>query len=112
MKEGYNLHENESRRLTRAEAGEALREWQPMEGMPFYEDGGVLGVIECVAVSPHDTINKWIFLHFYADCRDPGKALNFYKVPFFDVILIIRTVSGQFTYRGLNAYSPPQQLAG
>jgi hypothetical protein len=58
-------------------------------------------------------VNKWLFIHFYADSRNPMKALAFYSVPFYDVILIIRTSDNHLTYRNLDSYPPQQQqMAG
>ncbi|MCD6064362.1 MAG: hypothetical protein K0R82_2273 [Flavipsychrobacter sp.] len=112
METREEIHENPARRLSKAEAYRILQMCHHLEGQVFYEGGAMLGEIECVAVSPHDAINKWLFIHFYADCHDPTEALRFYTVPYYDVILIICTDKGQLTYRNLDAYRPQQQMTG
>lgn len=113
MKNKPDLHDNIARRLTKSEAYRAQQGCKHIEGQSFYEGGAMLGKVECVAVSPHDAVNKWLFIHFYADCRNPLRALDFYSVPFYDVILIIRTTDDRLTYRNLDSYHPPQQqMAG
>jgi hypothetical protein len=98
-------HDDFSYRLTKAEALRTVEQYSYLAGQPYHEYDHLLGTIVCAAVSPHDAINKWLFIHYYADCRDPQKALSFYGVPYFDVILIIETTHARrFTYRNLGAY--------
>lgn len=54
--------------------------------------------VVCVAVSPADDINKWIFLQRYIETLNAGKALEFYKVPYYDVILIVKAPTGSLSY--------------
>lgn len=61
-----------------------------LDKQPYIINGVRKGLIECVAVSPFDDVNKWHFLQEYTNCRHPVKALAFYKPTFFDVILILQ----------------------
>lgn len=76
--------------FTKTEAESICRAYQHLDKQPYIIDGITNGLIECVAVSPFDDINKWYFLQEYKSCRHPVKALQFYKPTFFDVILILQ----------------------
>ena len=82
-----------------------------MQGQPFYKDGVQWGIIECVAVSPYDDINKWIFLQFYKDYKCPKKALEYYGVPYFDVLLLAQSIgrAGEYLYQSVNSYLQKRQ---
>jgi len=62
--------------------------------------------IECVAISPHDDINKWLFVSFYQDTKDQVKALSFYKPPYYDVIVIARSARNvsELTFEDLRSF--------
>lgn len=61
--------------------------YQYLVGQPYGEDGNS-PLISCVAVAPFDELNKWIYINFYADERDPQKALKYYYYPYYDVLVI------------------------
>lgn len=60
--------------------------------------------IECVAVGPMDDLNRYIFLEHYKSYKDPKQALEFYKVPFYNVLLIGTTNSGAVRYWDIHAH--------
>ncbi len=49
--------------------------------------------IECVAVTPYDEINKWIFACNYAEMKCPELALDYYAGHFYGVSVIARLKS-------------------
>jgi hypothetical protein len=68
----------------------AIRDiYQHLAGMPYVENGEPKGQITNVVISPFDEINKWVFLQHYMESWNADKALEYYKAPFYDVILII-----------------------
>ena len=48
-------------------------------------------IIACVAVSPLDPLNKYIFNTYFIDSQDPVQALQFYHGPYYDVMVISST---------------------
>lgn len=75
--------------FTRSQANAVCKGYQHLVGTE-YTGNEFTGTIECVCVAPFDDVNKYIFMEFYRDCRNAEKALEFYLVPFFDVVVIIR----------------------
>lgn len=105
MRQAPIVHHSHADPLTKGDAANIAMEYSWLEGQVYYEADEPVGTVKCVAVAPHDAINKWIFLHYYADCKDPLKALSFYKVPFFDVILVVESgFDSGLTYRNLGDY--------
>jgi hypothetical protein len=105
MRQAPIVHNQQVEPLNKSEAASTALEYGWLQGQVYYEADQPLGTIQCVAVAPHDAINKWLFLHYYADCKDPLKALDFYNVPFYDVILVIESgFDGGLTYRNLGDY--------
>jgi hypothetical protein len=88
--------------MTLNEARLLCKEYEFMQGRSL-DNKDV--VVECVTISPADDINKWIFLHHYGTTHDTDKALDFYKVPFFDVIFITRCGEGHLSYITLNSFN-------
>ena len=74
--------------LTLNEALYISTQYKELKGNRIMTSSGEAEVV-CVAVSPADDINKWIFLQRFIDTSDPEKALDFYKVPYYDVVLIV-----------------------
>jgi hypothetical protein len=89
--------------LTLNEAKYLCDAYRYMQGMKLWDDKEVF--VERVAISPADDINKWIFLHHYGSGLDAEQALDFYKVPYFDVVLITRCAEGVLSYVGLRTYN-------
>lgn len=89
--------------MSRSEAKEVCGQNLNLVGKPLVVGEEEQGIIECVAVSPADDINKWIFLQRYAECRDAEASLDFYHVPYFDVVLIVRDSAGKLRYYDLQA---------
>lgn len=92
--------------MNRYKARELSEQYQHLVGSPFMFTNNDWDNIECVTISPYDEINKWVFIHHYKDEGCPKKALEFYKVPFYDVILIARKkVNNAIVhYRNLSGY--------
>ncbi len=76
--------------FTRRTAEAICRKYCHLDKQPYIIKGVTEGMIECVAVSPFDDVNKWHFLNEYKSCNHLVKALEFYKPSFFDVILILQ----------------------
>lgn len=68
--------------------------YQHLVGKEFITEDGAAGIIEAVAISPFDDINKWIFLEFYKESRSVKKALEYYQYPYYDVLIITKTEPG------------------
>jgi len=81
--------------FTKEQARRARNQYRHLEGQEYLEDGVGRGTIECVAVTPYDDVNKYIFLEYYLDCRDPLKALEYYYAPFYDIALVVKNYSDQ-----------------
>jgi hypothetical protein len=64
----------------------------------------------CAAVSPADDINKWIFLQRFIEISDPVTALEFYKVPYYDVILITKLPDSTLSYTAIRPPDTPVVL--
>src|ERR1043165_10089273 len=75
--------------LTRKEANELCAEYQYLAGQVNVKNG-LEETITCVAVAPHDEMNKTFFLSYYLETRDQHEALSFYLHPYFDVVLILK----------------------
>lgn len=75
--------------LTRSTANAVFNTFKHLCGLPYYTEGIQRGIIEQVAISPYDDINKWLFLQNYIETRCAVDALRFYEVPFFNIVLII-----------------------
>ena len=60
------------------------RDYQHWVGKAY--DGS--DTIECIAISPLDPLNKYIFNTYYLDSKDAVKALQFYYGPYYDVMVI------------------------
>ena len=63
--------------------------YQHLKGEAYVENGEVKGQIISVAISPFDEINKWVFLQHFIESRNESQALEYYKSPFYDVILVV-----------------------
>ncbi len=92
--------------LTFNEAMYICSQYRHLEGKKIMTNGAEAGII-CVAISPADDINKWIFLQRFIETSDAAKALEFYKVPYYDVILITQVPGGTLSY---TAIRPPDGL--
>jgi len=73
--------------LTLNEATYMCGQYQHMLGEKVATGKGE-AIVVCVAVAPADDINKWIFLQRFIETADAAGALEFYKVPYYDVVLI------------------------
>ncbi len=73
--------------FTLAQALAICEDYQHLEGKVYDETDR----IACVAVSPLDPLNKYIFNRYYIDSKDPLKALQFYHGPYYDVMVISGT---------------------
>lgn len=92
--------------LTLDEARTVCSDYQYLVGHALTTEPTDFSIIECVAVAPHDEVNKWIFAHHYFEGEQPGDALNFYACPFYDVILLARYKSdcSKVLYMDLHSY--------
>lgn len=96
---------DERQPFNEAEARKLSREHQRLVGQVTLNDKGQQGEVVAVTVAPFDTINKWIFLHFYQEHGDVRKAIEFYKPPFYDVVLIMKlSGSGKLYYTELHKH--------
>ena len=46
-----------------------------------------------VVVAPYDSYNKMVFVGNYKDGQNAAAALDFYKVSYYDVVIIMREIS-------------------
>lgn len=83
--------------LTLNEAAYISSKYQHLKGKKIMTVKGE-AEIAGVAISPADEINKWIFLQRFIETDDPATALEFYKVPYYDVVLITRTAGAPLSY--------------
>ena len=73
---------------------------QHLVGSTVVSDKGNLK-IECVTISPMDDINKHIFLERYKDYKNPDRAIEFYSVPFYDVLMLAKDKNDTLHYFNL-----------
>lgn len=83
--------------LSLREAKKLCAAYQHLVGKEVHGGAG-RSVIESVAVVPFDDINKWIFLEYFIEHKDVSKAMDFYKVPYYDVALIVRDKQNKAGY--------------
>jgi hypothetical protein len=79
------------RALTRTEAEEICDRYQYLIGLPFGKNQR--NVIECVAVTPYEDPQLYIFLLNYRECRNAEQALRLYTGNTFEVMVITTLVS-------------------
>ena len=92
-----------------AEARHLCDSYRFLEGELLCKAGCQRYYIRCVAVSPFDKLNKWIFTQFYLESGDEDESLNFYTFPDFDVILIgYEPGSREVVYKDLHIYLAEQ----
>lgn len=89
--------------MSRTEAKEVCGQNLNLVGKPLVMGEEQHGIIECVAIAPADDINKWIFLQRYTESRDAEASLDFYHVPYFDVVVIVRDTHGKLRYYDLES---------
>lgn len=89
--------------MSRTEAKEVCGQNLNLVGKPLVMGEEQQGIIECVAIAPADDINKWIFLQRYAESHDADASLDFYHVPYFDVVVIVRDANGKLRYYDLQS---------
>jgi hypothetical protein len=75
--------------LTFTEARRQCEAYEHIIGSTFLHEGRLMAIQQVVA-SPYDEINKYIFFHFLLESGSPSAALEFYRVPFYDVLVIYR----------------------
>lgn len=91
--------------FNRSTAEAICKAYTYLDKQPYIVSGIRRGIIECVAVSPFDDLNKMHFLNEYKSCKDPVKALQFYTPTFFDVILILQIDGeGDLSYEDIRTY--------
>jgi hypothetical protein len=94
--------------LTLAEARAICDEYKSLQGGVRLAGKGDLEVIEEVVIAPYGKLNKLLFFALYKEIRDPLKALEFYKHPEYDVILILRELvalgNGYFSHMDIRSY--------
>jgi hypothetical protein len=101
----YQVNRDIVTSFTKRKAEAICRAYQYLDKQPYTINGVTTGLIECVAVSPFDNVNKWYFVHEYTSCRHPVKALEFYKTIFFDVLLVLN-IDGEdeLTFEDIREY--------
>ena len=62
--------------------------------------------VQQIVPCPFDEINKFIFFHFLLEKDSPSYALEYYRVPFYDVMVVYRHAldGSQPSYMPLRAY--------
>jgi len=80
-----------SNALTRRRAQELCQSLKHLAGTIHTTADEKTGIIECATIAPFDDVNKFIFLEYYRECRNVSTALEFYRIPYFDVVLIVRS---------------------
>lgn len=89
---------------TKDEANDICEHYTYLIGTSYIEELKTKGIIECVTIAPYDDLNKWIFFQSYLENRDPVKAIKYYQVPFFDVILIVLPDNGPRFFKSIRNY--------
>ena len=92
--------------MSKAQAEHFCHAYQHLVNSKFSVDPDTIQRVECVAVSPFDEVNKYIFIKQYKSCQQAGEALEIYGGQLFDVVVITRVVSQnvEFIYKDLNEY--------
>ena len=99
--------------LNLSEAKALCNLYQNMVGLLFSEKSSEWGAVECVAVAPYDEINKHIFLEYYRQEGNAVRALRFYTVPYYDVVLIPRsTLDDKVTCCNVNEHYTMKKRVG
>lgn len=80
---------------TKEQARRVRDQYKHLEGQEYLENDAGIGTIECVAITPYDDVNRYIFFEYYLDCLNPLKALEYYYGPFYDVAFVVRSHSDQ-----------------
>jgi hypothetical protein len=92
---------------------EALcKDFQNLIGKKFSTDSADDAIVECVAISPYDGVNKHMFLEEYTSCNNATLALKVYDCELFDVIVIAdkKGENGHFRYKDLLNYLDERQI--
>lgn len=96
--------------LSYAEAKAICCDHQYLVGHAFTTEPTDFSIIECVAIVPHDEVNKWIFANYYMQGMQPGTDGGFEHYPYYDVIVLARYKSGDsILYADLQNYLQQKQ---
>jgi hypothetical protein len=91
--------------LTIDQARKLCEDYQYLQGRVLSVDELGEHRIDCVAVSPSDDLNKWLFTSFYNEYGCPIKALEYYTYSDFDVLLLHKTLRDQKpVYKDVRTY--------
>jgi hypothetical protein len=92
--------------MSKTEAENFCHAFQYLVNSKFSADPDTIQRIECVAVSPFDDVNKYIFIKQYNGCHQAEEALEIYGGQLFDVVIITRVISQnvEFIYKSLDEY--------
>ncbi len=94
-KEGYYFLTKKFKKLAKEslslnEASALCAEHQHLAGSIVLGDNNEFEVIDHVLVAPYGKLNQLLFFKLYKESKDPEKAMNFYDLPQYDVIIILR----------------------
>ncbi|RYE19739.1 MAG: hypothetical protein EOP51_19270 [Sphingobacteriales bacterium] len=90
---------------TQARAKARRDEYKHLIGTDFHETQPEWGKIQDIAVVPFEQLNRYIFAWFYSHYKDAVRALNFYKAPHFDLLVIALSADGKnYGFRKLDSY--------
>ncbi len=97
--------------LSLVQARKICKHYQFLKGRILAARSDLSEPILHVVVAPYDELNKWIFLQNFSECGDSEQALEFYKPPYFDVILIARFKHQEgYYFQDLRTYCTGEEI--
>jgi hypothetical protein len=102
-KEGYYFLTKKFKKMAKEplslnEATAMCREFQHLLGHVVLGDNNDFEVIDCVTIAPYRKLDQLLFFKLYKEMKDPEKAISFYALPQYNVIIILRELVGAGDY--------------
>lgn len=91
--------------LSLIQAKKICQHYHHLRGRPLLARADLREPIVYIVISPHDELNKWIFLQNFSETQDNDRALEFYQPPYYDVLLLAKfRDKNAFYYQDLRSY--------
>jgi hypothetical protein len=102
-KEGYYFLTKKLKKLAQEplslnEAIAVCNEYQHLKGHIVLGDNNNFEVIDCVTIAPYGKLNQLLFFKLYKEMNDLEKAIRFYELSQYSVIIILRQLVADGDY--------------
>jgi hypothetical protein len=102
-KEGYYFLTKKFKKLAKqalslSEASALSFDNQHLVGHIILGDNNEFEVIDSITIAPYGKLNQLLFFKLYKEMKDPEKAISFYDLPQYDVIIILRQLVADGDY--------------